>query len=578
MFEIEQVWQMIAYLKQINVPLVGFNNILSDDLILKSIEAYHGDSRTWHRVNTRSIYLTSKSIIEGDPYDNRFIWDKPFWGESIDCLPIEPLKGGLKKRGGLYGWPKLQDLPYNPHIELTEDQKEGIRKYCKNDVLVTEDLYHRYQPDFEFRKELNSAYGLKVTNKSKGGVCEAYFKRFYGKPNVKSNKDDILHVKDMIPDWVNFKTSELQEYHNYLNTLENTHNKLTKLVNKEFNNVFGVDLQVGAGGIHTVDSPLYLESTDEFKIIDIDVRSFYPYIMLNNKIKPRHLEDRFFNMFKDLVDKRVKAKKNGEKDLNEGLKIVINSAYGKMQSEYSMLFDPFAQLSVTLTGQLGLTMLAEMLYNQGITLISMNTDGISCKVNSNHLDKFRKTYKTWEQLTGFDLEEIEFLTYARRDVNNYLAIPKEGDTKLKGVFQELRFGQPPIIGRGLQDYYNGESIDDTFNNATIVDFAYIFQAKKGWNLTLGEKDIQSISRWYVGKQGQQIVKHGLMTAKMKAKWDLKNPGEIHPRNYIRGMKIAHSVNAVLINDLPDYIPDDIDFDYYKTQIYDIIEVIDATKK
>lgn len=95
--------------------------------------------------------------------------------------------------------------------------------------------------------------------------------------------------------------------------------------------------------------------------------------MISYNIAPKHLNKvAFVKMISFLKETRVKCKHTKDKDglVMEGvpnkigaeaLKIVINSIYGKLGSELFFLYDRFAQMQVTINGQLMTMTLVEEL-------------------------------------------------------------------------------------------------------------------------------------------------------------------------------------------------------------------------
>jgi DNA polymerase elongation subunit (family B) len=94
----------------------------------------------------------------------------------------------------------------------------------------------------------------------------------------------------------------------------------------------------------------------------VDVASLYPSLGITLNLYPEHLGEQFSKIYEDgIVKPRLEAKKNGDKVMADGFKLSANSVYGKSNSEYSFLYDPLYTLKTTLSGQLALCVLSEML-------------------------------------------------------------------------------------------------------------------------------------------------------------------------------------------------------------------------
>jgi DNA polymerase elongation subunit (family B) len=163
----------------------------------------------------------------------------------------------------------------------------------------------------------------------------------------------------------------------------------------------------------------------------MDVASYYPNLIINNGFYPSHLGPRFIEVLKTITKERMQAKKDGDKVKADGLKITINSIFGKLGYEYFWLFDAKQFISTTVNGQLGLLMLIEQLYLGGINVISANTDGVVCSIPRELEATYYKIAKEWEKKTGLELEFTPYKKYIRRDVNSYITEKPDGDTKEK---------------------------------------------------------------------------------------------------------------------------------------------------
>ena len=166
----------------------------------------------------------------------------------------------------------------------------------------------------------------------------------------------------------------------------------------------------------------------------MDVSSYYPNLIINNNFYPQHLGAGFIQVLKRITAERLAAKKAKDKVKADGLKITVNSIFGKLGSENFWLQDAKQMLSTTVTGQLGLLMLIEGLHLNGIQVISCNTDGIVCKIPRELESKYYEISHAWEKAANLELEYTEYKKYVRRDVNSYITEKKDGSTKEKGAF------------------------------------------------------------------------------------------------------------------------------------------------
>ena len=98
--------------------------------------------------------------------------------------------------------------------------------------------------------------------------------------------------------------------------------------------MFGVDWNIGIGGIHTDDKRGSIDARkDNISILNLDVGSYYPTLILNQKLGPENEVKRalFLKAFQSIYDRRMKAKVDGDKAVANALKIPLNAVSGKTQ-------------------------------------------------------------------------------------------------------------------------------------------------------------------------------------------------------------------------------------------------------
>lgn len=119
------------------------------------------------------------------------------------------------------------------------------------------------------------------------------------------------------------------------------------------------------------------------------------------------------------------------------LKIATNGSFGKFGNPYSILYAPRLLIQTTVTGQLSLLMLIEMIETQTMArVISANTDGIVILCPEGTRKALEATIAQWEGCTGFVTEETRYKAIYSRDVNSYIAVKTDNTVKLKGAFSE----------------------------------------------------------------------------------------------------------------------------------------------
>ena len=137
-----------------------------------------------------------------------------------------------------------------------------------------------------------------------------------------------------------------------------------------------------------------------------------------------------------MLDRRMAAKKTGDKSLANALKLVANTTYGAMLSRFNDLYDPLMGRSVCITGQLRIIELANHLYTDCSTLkvIGINTDGIMVSFDEDEYPKVQEIVQEWQDRTGFELEEDAVKKIVQKDINGYVEIGMDGQEKIKGGY------------------------------------------------------------------------------------------------------------------------------------------------
>ena len=551
--------------------LIGYNSLFYDTPILMFICNYNGKD-----IN-KDIFDLSHNIISserGESYNNSRNAPWPQL-DLMKLMAFDKLGVSLKQCAINLKWYKIQDLPLSYDHIVERDEVELILKYNINDVLITFELYKALQDKIALRKELGELYNVDLTSASDSKIANVLLEKFYTDETGIDIKDlkyqrtkrDFLWLKDCICPGITFKTKKLRDLKfETANTLVVAENNWAYKKKLEFGNCC---YELGVGGLHSDDGPVKFVSDDKYIIRDLDVASYYPNIIINNKIKPEHLDETFLSILKKITLERIEAKKTKNKTKAEGLKITINSIFGKLGSETFWLEDPKAMLSVTVSGQLFLLMLIEELTLAGILVISTNTDGIVCKIDRTLEEKYYQICKDWQEKTGFQLEYTDYSLYVRSDVNNYLTKKASGETKEKGRYIreiDLKKGyRYPVVPKMIYEYFiNNKSLDETItDNKDILDYCISQKAGRDFAIEYRTNDetisLQKTNRFYISKNGGTIMK-------------------VHKT---KGTEIGINVGKLctIINDYDEKVPFEeyqLDFDFYKEEAQKYIDEIEKS--
>lgn len=564
-----------------NIVLVGYNNDFYDDLLLKYIAKGKKTKASMFSTQTQEVtefdlYKLSVKIIEEgrDSVEVRNLSFEPTVFESIDLKALLDPLPGLKKLEIIMRYHTVQDLPIDPHEEVPDELIGPLGIYCENDVMATHYLYEHFaKPHIELRYYLQDKFNLEesLTSLSEARTAEKILSTVYCRDKlttpwaIRNGITNLTEValENCIPPWVEFQTEELSTL------LEELRGEVLPLkksghVNgegiKKLVTIAGRDYQMGVGGLHSVDNAnCYHPVKNGYRLIDADVTSYYPSILLRDDLYPRRYEHHWTTFYRQIYDDRVSEKAAGNKLQADALKIVLNATFGKFGSVYSTFYDPQLMTRVTLTGQLALLMLIENMVMAGITVVSANTDGILVKIEDDlEYELFLGECQQWEHHTKFDLEYNEYERFCQRDVNNYTALTVDGDIKNKGVFapeidrgKPMHFVKAPIVQKAARDWLLFDKPIEFTED--FYDYLFSFSGTRAFTVYLDEDVIQKTNRWYRSTTEENLLRK---FGGKNQNWNKIPDG--------KNIKIANNIEQ-------NVIPEDLDFDYYTAKIVKLIE-------
>lgn len=372
--------------------------------------------------------------------------------DHIDLIEIAPGMCSLKAYGGRMGSKRMQDLPYDPAVMITEEMRVELVRYCINDLDTTIDLYTRLLPQIELRRTMSQRYGIDLRSKSDAQIAEAVIVAEVTKViGFKPNKP--MFMPDMAfnytpPAYIKFKTPEMQAMFKVVESAIFTLSDKGVVVIPE--SIAALDITIGGrtykmgiGGLHSQEKGQSLKAEDGMLLADWDVASYYPAVIINQGLFPENLTRIFLDVYRGIRDERLVAKRNGDKTTADVLKIVLNGSYGKFGSKYSMLFSPSLLIQTTITGQLTLLMMIEFFEMAGIKCMSANTDGIVLYCPIEKEEFMVKVIRKFEKITSLEMERTDYAALYSKDVNNYIAVKTDGKVKTKGAYAYAGLSKNP---------------------------------------------------------------------------------------------------------------------------------------
>lgn len=512
--------------------------------------------------SAKEICDLSNHIIENNSPSwktlNDFGLMLPSTFNHFDIQEVAPgVRVSLKLYGGRMNSKKLQDLPIEPNSILTEKEMEDIKLYCINDLDTTIDLYRQVEDRVNLRSLMSKEYNQNLMSKSDAQIAEIVIKSELTKGSSKRlyapKLPEGMTFRYNSPNYITFETEQLRNILDIVNNhdfeLDGKGSvKLPDELKKTKIKIGDSIYQMGIGGLHSTEKKQVVIPKDDEILADRDVAAYYPNIILNEKLYPRQLGPKFLNVYEDIVKRRLKAKKEGDKVVNESLKIVINGSFGKLGSKYSALYSPDLMIAVTLTGQLTLLMLIEQLEKHDVKVVSANTDGLVSLLKKQQYPLYDSLCFDWELDTGLTLEETEYKALYSRDVNNYLAVTTDDKTKGKGIFAIgglSKSPQAPVCVMAVIDHLTkGTCIEKFIKNIDSVPAMLTLRSVTGGAVYRG-KYLGRVVRWYYSTNGDTIY---------------------YKKN---GNKVAKSDGAKPLMELGEF-PDDIDYDRYIREAQEIL--------
>ena len=295
----QELVKLIKVLKDNNI--YTFNGLSYDGRIIDGV---------LRRLPPSKIYKLSKSIIEGHGHvpvlvkgtisNHTDLINHVSRGMSLKQIAVNMFKTNLIESS--VGWDEEV-----PNVEI-----DNIKEYCKNDIIITKELYNNVKGNIDTINLLAKTYNVETT-KTIPMIVNSILKS-----RCKNDKKDRN---------VNLPNYPL-----------------------EFNIDNKINVKLGDGGVHSIhDTNItnIIKSDADNVVIDVDIVSFYPNIIMNNKL----ISPEFHSFYKEVYDKRIQAKSAGDKANSNLYKLILNSTFGLLNYKGSCIYNPNDYLIVVKTGQ-----------------------------------------------------------------------------------------------------------------------------------------------------------------------------------------------------------------------------------
>lgn len=578
-----QLSELISFFKQVNLPVLwndnyttncsidsdkifcGYNNLHYDNPVINYIIEYeHVLAENPVPVITNSIFNLSREITNsGENIEKWKRWKYQVWFDSFDILTMlysNKLRVGLKEIQVTMQYKNVQEFVCDWSKPLPIEDFDSMIDYNINDIESTSALLDRCKKDIDLRLAIEDEYGVKVLSKDGVNIGMKILTHKYLEKtgltwwDIKDLRSPQAYIplKDVILPFIKYDSPILKSVLDEMKTQVVSPGR--KGYEKNF--VFGgLRYTVGVGGIHSKNDPEIIIPAEDEMLIDIDVASLYPSMLIEYGFYPKHLGPEFLEVYSQIRSERIEAKHNGDKIKDSTLKLALNGLSGNLQNEHNFCYSPFAVMQIRINGQLLLLMLAEKLVELGCRIVQANTDGLFVLLKKSVYDKVNIVCREWEQLTKLTLEEDRFEAMYQYAINDYIAVkegyakkkhefrdftavmdPKTGDhikygatnakgetyrnmdeirkdyIKTKGMFiTEVLLGKglsPKIIPEAIIKYFvDGIPVEDTVKGCTdIKKFLMSEKTGKQWHVEYMNQEIQRTNRFYASTDGAYLWK------------------------------------------------------------------------
>lgn len=343
------------------------------------------------------------------------------------------------------------EVDFNIDRPLTQEEIEQTLYYNHHDVIEVLRVLDYCWDDFEGQLDIIELYGLDMSYFTKTKVQLAVSPKILNAVDQHTLDDefdirlpDTIQLSDkyrFIPEW--YMNPKNWRYKEHLRSEDNQHN------NQLCCTVAGIPHVFAWGGCHGADDK---EAVFEGIILHADVASMYPttdieYGLLSRKFK--NPDD-----FKQMRDFRLKLKSE-KNPKNKALKPMINGVYGAGKDRNNPSYDPLMANLTCIFGQMFILDLIDKL-EPYCRLLQTNTDGIFVLCENEEMKNkvIEITNQVGERLK-MEFEIDEYTKLIQKDVNNYIAVKKNGKLECKGAM--VKFNKPidndlPILNDAVRNY------------------------------------------------------------------------------------------------------------------------------
>lgn len=418
------------FIDMYNPILIGHNARYYDQYILKAVLS----SYTPEEIKDVNDYIINGG--QGFELDFGYVEIPPIWDTIQDIVPMRSLK---EIEANLRLNITETTIPFDLPTKWTKKEYEEVLYYCEHDVTALKPLFEKRYGYFKTKfdicllSDIDPLYNTGLTNAK---LCAKFLKAKMIK------RDDEREYT--IPSNISIDLIDKKILNFFARIKDNSISDDELFTSKLDYDFHGMPSVFAWGGAHGAKANFIYDYTAEPNkiVINEDFASLYPHLLAlpTYNFISRNIQDK--NAYYNTLKRRLQLKKEGKKEEQLPLKLILNTTYGCQNNKYNDLYDPRGARGTCISGQLLISELTERIYGIGdVELIQLNTDGLMVKLPKDKLEEYYKVSNEFSKKCGIELEYDIIYKIVQRDVNNYCMIyGNEKSKKIKakgGCFSAL---------------------------------------------------------------------------------------------------------------------------------------------
>lgn len=321
--DIDQRKQLFEFLRTEVQGLIGFNCNSYDYQVLEYFMQHPTCSTAMLRTYSDRITSVNQSMMDVPEHMFKIPHLDLFHALS---LSTKSKRTGLKWTEYMIDFHNIEDMP---EVKNEDNFLDLLLSYNKNDVEATKALYYKYKYEVELRQALSKIEGISLINSTEPNMAKKIFGKHLSEAmgismfelsRLGTDRDEVC-FEDIILPYISFESDILKQ-------VLNRFKKDCYTTFKSFDVAYaGIVHNFGLGGLHSFGSPGVHKSDDNYVIKSIDVKSYYPNLIIRNKFCPEHIPAHIFHeLYEGYYNQRINIPKSDPR--NYIFKILLNSTYG----------------------------------------------------------------------------------------------------------------------------------------------------------------------------------------------------------------------------------------------------------